>query len=107
MEKRKYQRRVEEFYDMSVDQIKSLIKDLNKIIKEAEEKLALLLKEATPNTYLINLAKSERTEANNKRVRAYSRLRKLGHSSKAVREQNATEKAEVIAQVNQNPQNSS
>jgi len=89
MEKRKYENRDQEFLDMTVDQIQGVIKDLKKQIKECDEKLVVVSAEPTPDNEILNAIKREKTDANNKRVRAYSRLRKLGYSAKDTRAKNA------------------
>jgi ornithine cyclodeaminase/alanine dehydrogenase-like protein (mu-crystallin family) len=99
MEKRSYQNRKQEFYDMTVEQIQASIKDQAAIIKTCNEKLVVLVKDTSvaPGTHddIIVQIKREKTEANNKRIRAYDRLRKLGHSSKKVRQENAEINAQV------------
>lgn len=89
MEKRKYENRDQEFLDMTTDQIQGVIKDLKKVIKEADEKLVVVSSEPTPDVEILNAIKREKTDANNKRVRAYARLRKLGYSAKDTRAKNA------------------
>ncbi len=101
MAKRTYQNRKEEFYDMTVEQIKVVIKDQAATIKTCNEKLVVLVKDnsAGSNDDVIAQVKREKTEANNRRIRAYDRLRKLGHSSKKIRQENAEISNVVNAQV--------
>lgn len=95
MEKRKYQKRIDEFYDLSVDQIKDIITDLKSKIKSCDDKI-ITLREENADISVITGVVAERKDYNNKRVRAYARLCKLGYSSKEVRAAKAQAKKNIV-----------
>lgn len=87
-----YKNRREEFFGLTVGEILSIIEEQKLVIKDCDQKLIILKSEAYVDMELYQKIKAEKVEADNKRIRAYSRLRKLGYKAKEIRSQKAQEK---------------
>jgi hypothetical protein len=78
--RRKYTSRKEEFYSYTIEQ-------LLQIVKDTSGELSAIITEQQTNKTVENELK--RKDLNNRRIRVYTRLRKLGYSASAMRKKDA------------------
>lgn len=78
--RRKYTSRKEEFYSYTIEQLLQIVKDIS-------TELSAVITERQTNKTDENELK--RKDLNNRRIRVYTRLRKLGYSAQAMRAKNA------------------
>jgi hypothetical protein len=85
--RRKYTSRKEEFFSYTIEQLLQIVKDTS------GELSAIITEQQTTKTPENEL---KRKDLNNRRIRVYTRLRKLGYSAQAMRAKNAEVKPPVV-----------